>query len=96
MKDDLLSGFSNIGRDLIEYERVLLERSDLVVCSSQWLFDEIRSRDPELAAFYASLVESEGNHYATYLLMARGLKSVSSPNFKSKKPRWYCETRRRK
>ena len=29
--------------------------------------------DPELAQFYASLVESEGNHYATYLLMARDL-----------------------
>jgi tRNA-(ms[2]io[6]A)-hydroxylase len=29
--------------------------------------------DPPLAAFYGSLVESEGNHYATYLLMARGI-----------------------
>jgi len=29
--------------------------------------------DPELARFYANLVESEGNHYATYLLMARGV-----------------------
>jgi tRNA-(ms[2]io[6]A)-hydroxylase len=29
--------------------------------------------DDELAAFYAGLVESEGNHYATYLLMARHL-----------------------
>jgi tRNA 2-(methylsulfanyl)-N6-isopentenyladenosine37 hydroxylase len=27
--------------------------------------------DPELAQFYGSLVESEGNHYATYLIMAR-------------------------
>jgi len=27
--------------------------------------------DPELARFYASLVESEGNHYATYLILAR-------------------------
>ena len=27
--------------------------------------------DPELAAFYAGLVESEGNHYAAYLIMAR-------------------------
>jgi tRNA-(ms[2]io[6]A)-hydroxylase len=27
--------------------------------------------DPPLAGFYASLVESEGNHYATYLIMAR-------------------------
>ena len=29
--------------------------------------------DAELAAFYDSLVESEGNHYATYILMARAL-----------------------
>jgi tRNA-(ms[2]io[6]A)-hydroxylase len=29
--------------------------------------------DPELAQFYGGLVESEGNHYATYLLMARGI-----------------------
>jgi tRNA-(ms[2]io[6]A)-hydroxylase len=27
--------------------------------------------DPGLSKFYASLVESEGNHYATYLIMAR-------------------------
>jgi tRNA 2-(methylsulfanyl)-N6-isopentenyladenosine37 hydroxylase len=29
--------------------------------------------DAELSAFYASLVESEGNHYATYILMARAV-----------------------
>jgi tRNA-(ms[2]io[6]A)-hydroxylase len=29
--------------------------------------------DPELARFYASLVESEGNHYASYLLLARSI-----------------------
>ena len=33
----------------------------------------LRDTDPELADFYASLVESEGNHYATYLLMAQGI-----------------------
>ena len=27
--------------------------------------------DPKLARFYAGLVESEGNHYAAYLIMAR-------------------------
>ncbi len=31
----------------------------------------VRDLDPILADFYASLVESEGNHYATYLIMAR-------------------------
>ena len=37
----------------------------------QILARELASSDPELAAFYGSLVESEGNHYATYILMAR-------------------------
>jgi tRNA-(ms[2]io[6]A)-hydroxylase len=39
----------------------------------QVLAEGLRTVDPELAAFYASLVESEGNHYATYLLMARAI-----------------------
>jgi tRNA-(ms[2]io[6]A)-hydroxylase len=52
----------------------------LVVCSLiegrscekfQILAEGIRDLDPKLADFYASLVESEGNHYATYLIMAR-------------------------
>ena len=37
----------------------------------QILATGVRDLDPPLADFYASLVESEGNHYATYLLMAR-------------------------
>ena len=37
----------------------------------QVLARELKTIDPELADFYASLVESEGNHYATYLIMAR-------------------------
>lgn len=37
------------------------------------LQEALRDRDPELSAFYGSLVESEGNHYATYILMARGI-----------------------
>jgi len=36
------------------------------------------SIDPALAAFYASLVGSEGNHYATYLLMARELDEAET------------------
>src|SRR5215470_15316476 len=39
----------------------------------QILADELKTIDPELAKFYGSLVESEGNHYATYLLMAKGI-----------------------
>jgi tRNA-(ms[2]io[6]A)-hydroxylase len=37
----------------------------------QILAEALRDRDEELSRFYASLVESEGNHYATYLIMAR-------------------------
>lgn len=37
----------------------------------QVLARELPGQDAELAQFYESLVESEGNHYATYLLMAR-------------------------
>jgi tRNA 2-(methylsulfanyl)-N6-isopentenyladenosine37 hydroxylase len=52
----------------------------LVVCSLiegrscekfQILANTVRDLDSKLADFYASLVESEGNHYATYLIMAR-------------------------
>jgi tRNA-(ms[2]io[6]A)-hydroxylase len=37
----------------------------------QILGEALREVDSELAEFYRSLVESEGNHYATYLIMAR-------------------------
>lgn len=37
----------------------------------QILANGVRDIDAPLADFYASLVESEGNHYATYLIMAR-------------------------
>lgn len=39
----------------------------------QILAGALRDKDPELSTFYASLVESEGNHYATYILMARAI-----------------------
>jgi len=44
----------------------------------QILARELESIDPALAKFYASLVESEGNHYATYLLMAREIDPVET------------------
>ena len=44
----------------------------------QILARELDSRDPELSRFYASLVESEGNHYATYLLMARAIDEAET------------------
>ena len=37
----------------------------------QALAGALKSSDAELGKFYESLVESEGNHYATYLLMAK-------------------------
>ena len=39
----------------------------------QFLAEALKGLDDELAQFYASLVESEGNHYATYLLMAKSI-----------------------
>lgn len=38
----------------------------------------LKSGDPELADFYQSLVESEGNHYATYILMARAISETET------------------
>jgi tRNA-(ms[2]io[6]A)-hydroxylase len=39
----------------------------------QFLGEALKQTDAELAKFYAGLVESEGNHYATYLLMAKAI-----------------------
>src|SRR4051794_18849450 len=44
----------------------------------QFLASELQTIDPELAQFYGSLVESEGNHYATYLLMARAIDDAEA------------------
>lgn len=44
----------------------------------QILAREIADLDVGLAAFYASLVESEGNHYATYLIMARHIDEAEA------------------
>jgi len=59
----------------------------LVVCSLiegrscekfQILAEGVRDIDPGLADFYASLVESEGNHYAAYLIMARRIDETET------------------
>jgi tRNA-(ms[2]io[6]A)-hydroxylase len=59
----------------------------LVVCSLiegrscekfQILAEHLRGEDPELADFYASLVETEGNHYAAYLIMARHIDEAET------------------
>lgn len=44
----------------------------------QMLARALPTVDAELADFYASLVESEGNHYATYLLMAREIDEAET------------------
>ena len=44
----------------------------------QVLAEALKPRDAEIAAFYGSLVESEGNHYATYLLMARAIDDAEA------------------
>ena len=44
----------------------------------QILARELEPLDTELAEFYASLVESEGNHYATYILMARSVDNAET------------------
>ena len=44
----------------------------------QILAESVRDLDPTLADFYASLVESEGNHYATYLIMARHIDEAET------------------
>ena len=44
----------------------------------QVLARELSETDPELAEFYGSLVESEGNHYAAYLLMARSIDEAET------------------
>lgn len=44
----------------------------------QFLAAALKTIDAELAQFYAGLVESEGNHYATYLLMARALDDAET------------------
>ena len=42
------------------------------------LAEALPAADPELARFYAGLVESEGNHYANYLLMARAIDDAET------------------
>jgi tRNA-(ms[2]io[6]A)-hydroxylase len=44
----------------------------------QQLRDGLKERDPELSEFYGSLVESEGNHYATFWLMAREIDEAEA------------------
>ena len=44
----------------------------------QILGEKLQERDAALARFYQSLVASEGNHYATYLLMAREINETET------------------
>src|SRR5580765_358283 len=53
----------------------------------QILARALEHRDLELARFYAGLVESEGNHYATYLLMARAIDEAET----NRRLDWYLD-----
>src|SRR5690348_16786396 len=44
----------------------------------QILANQLKTVDLELADFYAGLVESEGNHYASYLLMAKAINETET------------------
>ena len=44
----------------------------------QILGEALQREDPELGRFYQGLVESEGNHYATYILMARQIDEAEA------------------
>jgi len=44
----------------------------------QILAAELKAEDAELSKFYGGLVESEGNHYAAYLLMARAIDEAET------------------
>ncbi len=53
----------------------------------QILARALEHKDPELARFYGDLVESEGNHYATYLLMARAIDEAET----NRRLDWYLD-----
>ncbi|MFM8418857.1 MAG: tRNA isopentenyl-2-thiomethyl-A-37 hydroxylase MiaE [Verrucomicrobiota bacterium] len=53
----------------------------------QVLARELAHDEPELARFYASLVESEGNHYAAYLIMARHIDEAET----DRRLDWYLD-----
>lgn len=44
----------------------------------QLLAEALAERDPDLSNFYGDLVESEGNHYASYILMARDIDDAET------------------
>jgi tRNA 2-(methylsulfanyl)-N6-isopentenyladenosine37 hydroxylase len=44
----------------------------------QMLAAALGPTDRELSDFYDGLVESEGNHYATYILMARAINETEA------------------
>lgn len=53
----------------------------------QLLAQALAPIDPPLAQFYGSLVESEGNHYATYLIMARHINEPET----DRRLDWYLD-----
>ncbi len=88
-----ISGLMGSVRQGNNHERVI----DHLVCASliegrscekfQILASALGDTDPELAAFYGSLVESEGNHYAAYLIMARHIDEAET----DRRLDWYLD-----
>lgn len=78
-----ISGMMNAMRKGRRYQAI----DHLIICALiegrscekfQILAQGVRDLDPGLADFYAGLVESEGNHYASYLIMARRIDEAEA------------------
>ena len=92
MRSPWISGMMGTLRTGVEQQVI----DHLIVCALiegrscekfQVLAEALRGRDAELADFYAGLVESEGNHYATYLLMARHIDEAEA----DRRLDWYLD-----
>ncbi len=53
----------------------------------QLIAHALSKTDPELSQFYQALVESEGNHYASYLIMARHIDEAET----QRRLDWYLD-----
>src|SRR5437867_199319 len=68
--------FSNLPAVLVDHAH--LERKAATTALNLEKYRDLYPRVSALAEFYASLVESEGNHYATYLLMAHAIDDAET------------------
>jgi tRNA-(ms[2]io[6]A)-hydroxylase len=92
VKSPWISGLMQSVRQGVQFQAI-----DHLICCAlvegrscekfQILARELAGIDDELAAFYGSLVESEGNHYASYLIMARHIDEVET----DRRLDWYLD-----